>query len=204
MGHGVVHTVLSRTPGAEEILDAARRVFLRADFATTSMGEIADEAGVTRGLLNHYFGTKRDLYLARRRRRRRDAARDGRHRPSATCRSRRWSTATARTSSTRWSATPSCGRCSSGPRPIGRDPEVAAVMAAAREEVVERMARNHAGDAVTDELRMALRVFQGAAERAAQEWLARGRMNREQTNAILTGLLLTLVRDVAPSIPRGA
>ena len=34
--------------------------------------------------------------------------------------------------------------------------------------------------------------------------IARERMSREQAKAILTGLLLTLVRDVAPSVPRGA
>src|SRR4051812_23397940 len=48
----------------DQILDAARRVFTRRDATTASTSEIAREAGVTRGLVHHYFGTKRELYLA--------------------------------------------------------------------------------------------------------------------------------------------
>jgi AcrR family transcriptional regulator len=187
----------------EEILEAARRVFVRTDFATTSMGEIAEEAGVTRGLLNHYFGNKRDLYLAVVA----DVAASLPAMVDTTLGDLPVEEMVDRNCENFLDAVERNAELWPvliGAEAMGRDPEVAAVMAAAREEVVERMARNHAGDAVTDELRMALRVFQGAAERAAQEWLARGRMNREQTNAILTGLLLTLVRDVAPSIPRSA
>src|SRR5829696_5292205 len=187
----------------EEILEAARRVFVRTDFATTSMGEIADEAGVTRGLLNHYFGTKRDLYLAVVA----DVAsalptmvdtalgdlpvdemveRNCENFLDAVERDRElWGVLI-------------------GAEALGRDPEVAAVMDAARDEVIERMARNHAGQDPPEELRMALRVFQGAAERAAAEWLARDRLTREQARAILTGLLLALLRDVAPSVPPAA
>ena len=49
---------------SEPILDAARRVFVRSGPAEASTSEIAREAGVTRGLVHHYFGTKRELYLA--------------------------------------------------------------------------------------------------------------------------------------------
>src|SRR3954451_16740518 len=46
-----------------EILAAARKVFSQRRYAAGSTTDIAREAGVARGLLNHYFGTKRDLYL---------------------------------------------------------------------------------------------------------------------------------------------
>jgi hypothetical protein len=46
-----------------QILGVARRLFSERNYASVSTTEIAREAGVARGLLNHYFGTKRDLYL---------------------------------------------------------------------------------------------------------------------------------------------
>ncbi|MCL4288479.1 MAG: TetR family transcriptional regulator, partial [Thermoleophilia bacterium] len=47
-----------------QILAAAREVFVAEDYANASMEAVAQRAGVTTGLVNHYFGTKRDLYLA--------------------------------------------------------------------------------------------------------------------------------------------
>src|SRR5580700_4218484 len=46
-----------------QILAVARRLFAERTYASVSTTEIAAEAGVARGLLNHYFGTKRELYL---------------------------------------------------------------------------------------------------------------------------------------------
>src|SRR3954464_4139227 len=47
----------------EQILDCAVRLFGERPYASVSTTDIAREAGIARGLLNHYFGTKRDLYL---------------------------------------------------------------------------------------------------------------------------------------------
>lgn len=47
----------------EQILKVAHDHFARQNFDAVSTAEIADEAGVNRGLIYHYFGTKRDLYL---------------------------------------------------------------------------------------------------------------------------------------------
>src|SRR5947209_14590283 len=46
-----------------QILACARRLFSERNYASVSTTEIAAEAGVARGLLHHYFGTKRDLYV---------------------------------------------------------------------------------------------------------------------------------------------
>jgi AcrR family transcriptional regulator len=46
------------------ILDEARRQFCSRLYGDVSMTDIASGAGVARGLLHHYFGSKRDLYLA--------------------------------------------------------------------------------------------------------------------------------------------
>src|SRR3954471_14388010 len=47
----------------EQILECAVRLFGERPYAAVSTTDIAREAGVARGLINHYFGTKRDLYL---------------------------------------------------------------------------------------------------------------------------------------------
>ena len=182
----------------EQILEAARRVFTTTSYADAEMADVASEAGVTRTLVNHYFGGKRALYLEVVR----EAAaelpetvRDLRGLPRDELIERNVSgflDAVERDHEL-WGAL-------LGAESVGRDPEVAAIMGAARDEVVERMARNH-GAEPTDELRLVLRVFQGAAETAAGEWLRRGRASREQVHALLAGLLVAMIDEVAPAIP---
>ncbi len=47
----------------EQIIVSAAKVFEEKSFADVSMTELAKAAGVGRPLLNHYFGSKRELYL---------------------------------------------------------------------------------------------------------------------------------------------
>src|SRR5258708_3816771 len=46
----------------EIILDAARKVFARHGLAATRSGDIASEAGVSQGLMYHYFPSKDALF----------------------------------------------------------------------------------------------------------------------------------------------
>ncbi|MEK8108376.1 TetR/AcrR family transcriptional regulator [Micromonospora sp. M12] len=46
-----------------QILACAVRLFGERPYAEVSTTDIAREAGVARGLVNHYFGAKKDLYL---------------------------------------------------------------------------------------------------------------------------------------------
>ncbi|MDI7860430.1 TetR/AcrR family transcriptional regulator [Rhizobiaceae bacterium n13] len=48
----------------EQILDGARRVFLRDGFDGASMNEITREAGVSKGTIYVYFDSKEDLFAA--------------------------------------------------------------------------------------------------------------------------------------------
>ena len=48
----------------EEILATARRLFAERGYEAVSASEVAREAGVTLGLLDHYFGSKRGLFIA--------------------------------------------------------------------------------------------------------------------------------------------
>lgn len=47
-----------------EILEAARSVFARRGFASATVEDIADAAGVAKGTVYVYFPSKRDLFLA--------------------------------------------------------------------------------------------------------------------------------------------
>lgn len=48
----------------EQILKAALRVFGRQGFAAAKISDIASEAGVSYGLVDHYFGKKEEIYTA--------------------------------------------------------------------------------------------------------------------------------------------
>lgn len=48
----------------EKILDAAREVFMNKGFAAARMQEIADQAGINKGLLHYYYRSKNKLFRA--------------------------------------------------------------------------------------------------------------------------------------------
>lgn len=48
----------------EQIIAAAQRLYAEQPYDQVSTAALAQEAGVTRGLINHYFGDKRELFLA--------------------------------------------------------------------------------------------------------------------------------------------
>ena len=49
---------------SEQILDAANELFAERGYDEVSVEEIASAAGVTRGLVHHYFGGRKDVYIA--------------------------------------------------------------------------------------------------------------------------------------------
>ena len=46
-----------------QIIEAVRPLYLSRPFNDVSTAELAEAAGVARGLINHYFGSKRDLFI---------------------------------------------------------------------------------------------------------------------------------------------
>ena len=48
----------------EEILDAANALFAERGYDEVSIEDIASSAGVTRGLVHHYFGGRKQVYIA--------------------------------------------------------------------------------------------------------------------------------------------
>ncbi|RJL33960.1 TetR/AcrR family transcriptional regulator [Bailinhaonella thermotolerans] len=185
-----------------QILARARTLFRERPYSEVSTTEIAAAAGVSRALLNHYFGTKRDLYLA--------AVTEmlavppvpvPEYVPGASVRERAcqsiegWLELLERNRETWLAAVGADG--------MGRDPELEEVVDAARDRVVDHIvqvvglgpyAREH------PEVRALLRGFGGMAEAASREWLVRGRLTRRQVHVFLEETLLRVLADILPRV----
>ncbi len=186
-----------------QILACARRLFSERSYDAVSTTEIAKQAGIARGLLHHYFGTKRDLYL--------EVVRQLVRMPSNPVPLQapgrglqhiidesvdRWLTMLERNRGTWLAAIAARGLG-------GSDPELEAILEDAREQAADRLIealQTYEAAQAPPALRAAIRAYSGFAEAASVEWLARGRLTREQTQTLLTNTFLTLVRDVLPTI----
>ena len=184
-----------------QILVVARKLFSERSYAAVSTSEIALQAGVARGLLHHYFGTKRELYL--------EVVRALVRMPSSPVPLQRdgglevvigesvdrWLEMLGRNRGT-WLA-------AVGAQGLGRDVVVEAILDAAREQAVDRLieaVEPYDAAGASDELRAVVRAYSGLAEAASLEWLHRHRLTREQVHTLLVRSFLTLVLDVLPAI----
>jgi AcrR family transcriptional regulator len=58
------YTRLGPEQRRQQILDAASSLFAERGYAEVSIEDIASSSGVTRGLVHHYFGGRKDVYVA--------------------------------------------------------------------------------------------------------------------------------------------
>src|SRR3954451_11120489 len=184
-----------------EILDAAKSLFSERSYASVSTTEIAREAGIARGLLNHYFGTKRDLYLEVVRSMVRVPANPvplqapGRGIETVIDESvERWLTMLERNRDM-WLA-------AIGARGLGRDPELEQILDDAREQAADRLIealQTYEAATAPPHLRAAIRAYSGFAEAASVEWLERGRLTRRQIHTLLVQGFLSIVNNVLPA-----
>lgn len=185
------------------ILSAARKLFSERGFSDVSTIEIAAEAGVARGLINHYFGTKRELYV--------EVVREMvRFRSQPVPEYVNGATPQARLDESidRWLEMVERNReawlAAVGAEGLGHDPDIEAVLDEAREEATTRLIQvlglGPAADA-PPELHAVLRAYGGMAEAATREWLERGRWSREQVAAFLKAALPELVGTAYEAIP---
>ncbi len=186
-----------------QILATARRLFSERHFGAVSTTEIARAAGVARGLLHHYFGTKRELYL--------EAVRsmvsiplqpvptelDGRD-PEVLLDEGvdRWLETLERNRET-WLA-------ARGAQGFGRDPEVESIVDEARENAIDQVIvalRPGEGAATaSDELRAVVRAYAGLAEATSLEWLQHDRLSRRQAHALLYEAFVAVFRRVLEAV----
>ena len=181
----------------EQILSCAMRLFEKEPYADVSTGDIAEQAGIARPLIHHYFGTKRELYLEVVRRLSYVPAIVAKSIPEGTIEERidasidRWLTVAWRHRNL-WMATIS----SAG---LGRDREIDSIMQQADDVAADRMieALGLQGQANTDpRLNPMMLAYGGLAKSACRQWLLEGSLSREDVHRLLTRTLLTIVRDV--------
>ena len=196
----------SRLDGDErrrQILAAARKLFSERGYSAVSTTAIAAEAGVARGLINHYFGTKRELYV--------EVVREMvrfRSQPVPEYVDGATPVARLEQSIDEWLEMVSRNReawlAAVGAEVLGRDPEIEAVLDEAREQatarIIEVLGLGPAAEA-PPEMHAVLRAYGGMAEAATREWLERDRWNREQCAAFLKAALPELVGTAYEAIP---
>jgi AcrR family transcriptional regulator len=184
----------------EEILECAITMFGQRPYSAVSTSELAQEAGVARGLINHYFGTKRDLYLEVVKRMVTLPAVGSVEPYRGSLRERveqgvDWLLDSIASHGATWVAV-------TGSEGIGDDPEVQRILDVADTEAAERvlMILGVPSDARTEYTRAMVRAYGGMVKAAGREWIQRGTLTREQVAALLTDCLVTLAQETFPRI----
>jgi AcrR family transcriptional regulator len=180
----------------EQILDCAVRLFGERPYAAVSTTEIAHEAGVARGLLNHYFGTKRDLYL--------EVVRRMVLLPDMFAEVTSGTVEERVEQSVQWflDTVGAHGKtfvAVIGAEGVGTDSAVEAILAEADDIAAARVLAT-VGVAENARNRAMIRAYGGLVKAAIREWVRDGTLTRDQVQLLLSRALITIVRDVLPAI----
>lgn len=175
-----------------QILASAVRLFGDKPYAEVSMADVAESAGVARGLIHHYIGGKRELYL--------ESVRflvtvppiDAVNLPSGSLEERargsvHWLVGVIETHGTAWVSMASGS---------GVDEQVARILDEADDLAAERVLEATAFDEKRSERALAtsaVRAFGGMVKAAGREWLVHGALSRAQVEKLLTDVLVTVL-----------
>jgi AcrR family transcriptional regulator len=181
----------------DQILDAANGLFAERGYEDVTIEDIARSAGVTRGLVHHYFGGRKQVYLALLERV--AAGREEQLRPPVGDTPR----ARVEDSVSRWLEWTHSHRLiylgTIAPGEDLADPDVRRVVAELVRRAVALVAALHADIAEdSPRLRYALECWTGLNRSATRRWL-RGEASREQTQELLTSTLLHVLRTFGAS-----
>ncbi len=180
------------------IIAAATELFADNPYSKVGTASIARRAGVARGLLNHYFGTKRELYL--------EVIRESATIPQTAVDTLPDGDLTSRiNASVAWFLDALEAQRHHGWM-IGastNDPEVERILVEAESASVERLLQavgyqdhtEHAG-----EIRAMMRAFGQLARASAREWLNKKTITRDHAYLLMAESLTTLVTVVYPAI----
>ena len=177
---------------SEQILDAANALFAERGYDEVTVEDIASAAGVTRGLVHHYFGGRKEVYIAllerlgtmREEQLPPPIGRSARARLADTV--SRWLDWTEQ-NRTIWLGT------------LGRgediaDPDVRRVVTELVSRAVALVAAYHADIAEdSPRLRYALECWTGLNRAATRRWL-QGEASREQTHELIASTLEYVLR----------
>jgi AcrR family transcriptional regulator len=183
-----------------QLLAVARKQFGAGTYASVSTSDIAAAAGVARGLINHYFGGKRGLYLevVRRLVTVPDVAVDDL--PPGPVEQRvailvdRTLTVLERNAAM-WLA-------AIGHSPTGLDDELDRILFQAEEKATDAVlaAANLSTEDGNSRLRAMIRAYGAMHKAATREWLERGTLTRGQVHVLLTDTVLHLLTATAASV----
>lgn len=175
----------------QQIIDAARVLYADRPYEDVSTLELAHAAGVARGLIHHYFGDKRKLFLA--------VMRDSIVMPPTALpdlsklsleeRARitmNWIMDAATTFGQAWVN-------ASGSVDLRNDSDVQTIVDDADDRAA-RLLLDALGFDDSPMLRTRLRAFSAMVKSTCREWLQRGTLSREETLDILTTILVLLVQ----------
>jgi AcrR family transcriptional regulator len=197
----MTRTRLAKDERRELIVGAAATVFAERGYDEVSTSELAQAAGISRGLLSHYFPSKRDLYLAVVRRFLdmpdlpipayvEGATVEDRVRESVAG----WLELVERGRGT-WLA--AAGLASGHP-----DEDLRVLMdrniARTADRICEVTGLGHVR--TTPEVVVALHGYAGFVIAVSRQWLQEGLLDRERIGELLSGVLITLVHQHIPAI----
>lgn len=187
----------------EQILQCAVRLFGERPYSAVSTAELAESAGVTRGLLHHYFGTKRGLYVEVVRKMLTAQTPKG---PGALAGTRRerveacvdyFLNAVGANAKT-WARV-------AGAEGVGDDPEIEQILAEADDHaarLVLAAVAPHCGNRARE--RAAIRSWGAMVKAAVREWV-NDNLTRDEVRLLLVESLLALVEQVLPTLnPKAA
>ncbi|MFC6886183.1 TetR/AcrR family transcriptional regulator [Actinomadura yumaensis] len=193
---------LSPDERRDQILGVARRMFTELPYADVSTAAIARDAGVQRGLIHYYFGTKRELFLQVVRGLTDEAAVRV---PPPDADAPLAETVelcvdlfldTAEANATTWFAAVDA-------EGFGQDAELLRIVNRTRDLTVESLLTVLRVPDPSETLRAVLRTYSGLADAATRQWLQEKTLDRGQVHTLLARSLLLLLTDIAPAMERG-
>jgi AcrR family transcriptional regulator len=158
-----------------QLLELGIRLFSERAYDDVSIDDIADEAGISKGLLYHYFGSKRDFYVATVREAAGQLLARTETDPALPPNERAAAGLDGYLSFVEEHAQPYAALMRSG---IGADPEVASVVEETRDGFVTRILHDLGADG-RDVFRFLLRSWIGLVEAASLDWLERKTVSRD-------------------------
>jgi len=189
-----------------QLLELGMRMFSERTYDEISMDDLAKQAGVSKGLVYHYFRTKRDFYLAGLR----EISRELLEKTTTIAADlppleRITRGVDAYLDYVKAHARPFVALMRGG---IGSDPEVASVIEETRAAYADRFLSDIAGSplaAIAKDnqlLRVAVRGWLGFVEAASLDWLTHGDVDRVPLREMMIAMLIASLRFAgAPALP---
>jgi AcrR family transcriptional regulator len=178
---------LSTDARREQLVALGVEMFSERPFDDVSIDDIAAGAGISKGLLYHYFPSKRDFYVAVVRHSADEMQAITDTDPDLEPLER---LADGLDRYLEYVATHARGFATVLRAGIGSDPEVAAIVEGVRAAMARRILADVADtDPPPAAVRIAIRGWVGFAEAASLEWLERGELSREELRELLVRAL---------------